>query len=37
MPAQTRPRHRIAPTGLEGWLSQTTAGQTSLATQRRVS
>jgi hypothetical protein len=35
MPAQTRPTHR--PTRLEDWLSQTTAGQTSLATQRRVS
>jgi uncharacterized protein YbjT (DUF2867 family) len=28
---------RIAPTRLEAWLSQATAGQTNLATQRRVS
>ena len=28
---------RIAPTRFEDWLSQSTAGQTNLATQRRVS
>jgi hypothetical protein len=35
MPAQTRLTHR--PTRLEDWLSQTTAGQTNLATRRRAS